>query len=412
MAGGTKLGTLYRAAMTGVLALIGTMTMLIVAVGNAGAAPSGPPIRIGGTLALTGPLASTAMIHKIVGDIYVENLNKANGLLGRPVEWVLYDDQSRPDVARALYDKLITGDKVDLLMGPYATGAILSAIAVAERHSKTLVHHTFGIPKLAKYDKQFSGNPSGYDFEVTFPGKVIDAIMSGDKKPRTIAIVTSKFSSVHFMSVGLRDVAKKRGLQEVLYLEFEFGNRDFGPIAARVREANADFLWMGAIGLEGNMLLESLKKLDYTPRNHFHLYPAPGPLANAPEGNLALAQTAFEDHPPFNASPIAAAFTKAFRERAIKANLPYVEADNQASNSFTAWQILEAAVTATKSLDDNVLARYIKANRFNTVNGTLRFDGPNNYGDDLSKVKQIQNGKWVVVWPPEFAPPGTKIILR
>ena len=95
------------------------------------------------------------MIHKIVGDMYIENLNKANGLLGRPVEWVLYDDQSKPDVARALYEKLVTGDKVDLLMGPYATGGILSAIAVAERHSKLLVHHTFGIPKLAKYDKQF-----------------------------------------------------------------------------------------------------------------------------------------------------------------------------------------------------------------------------------------------------------------
>lgn len=408
----TKQGKQSRATLKGLLAMIGATAMMIGAVGSTVAAPSGPPIRIGGTLALTGPLASTAMIHKIVGDIYIENLNKANGLLGRPVEWVLYDDQSRPDVARALYDKLVTGDKVDLLMGPYATGAILSAIAVAERHSRLLVHHTFGIPKLAKYDKQFSGNPSGFDFETTFPNKVIDGIMSGDKKPKTIAIITSKFSSVHFMSVGLREVAKKRGLQEVLYLEFEFGNRDFGPIAARVRDANADFLWMGAIGLEGNMLLEALKKLDHTPRNHFHLYPAPGPLANAPEGNLAMAQTAFEDHAPLNTSPVAAAFTKAFKERAIKANLPYVEADNQASNSYTAWQVLEAAVTATKSLDDNVLAKYIKANRFNTVNGTLRFDGANNYGDDLSKVKQVQNGKWVVVWPPEFAPPGTKIILR
>ncbi len=394
------------------LALFGAATLMIAATVGVQAAPSGPPIRIGGTLALTGPLAATALIHKIVGDLYIENLNKANGLLGRPVEWVLYDDQSKPDVARALYEKLVTGDKVDLLMGPYATGGILSAIAVAERHSKLLIHHTFGIPKLAKYDKQFSGNPSGYEFETTFPTKVVDAILSGDKKPKTIAIITSKFSSVHFMSVGARDVAKKRGLQEVLYLEFEFGNRDFGPIAARVREANPDFLWMGAIGLEGNMLLESLKKLDYTPKNHFHLYPAPGPLANAPEGNLALSQSGFEDHPPFNTSPVAAAFTKVFKERAIKANLPYVEADNQASNSFTAWQILEAAVTATKSLDDNVLAKYIKASRIVTVNGTLRFDGQNNFGDDLSKVKQVQNGKWVIVWPPEFAAPGAKIILR
>src|SRR5437016_12432416 len=73
------------------------------------AAPSGQPIRIGGTLALTGALAPTALLHKIAGEIFVEELNKGNGLLGRPVEWVLLDDQSKPDLTRSLYEKLITG---------------------------------------------------------------------------------------------------------------------------------------------------------------------------------------------------------------------------------------------------------------------------------------------------------------
>src|ERR1700741_4114906 len=87
--------------------------------------PAGQPVRIGSTLALTGPLSATAQIHKLVGEIYVEQLNKRGGLLGRPVEWVVKDDQSKPDLARTLYERLITVDKVDLLIGPYATGAIL-----------------------------------------------------------------------------------------------------------------------------------------------------------------------------------------------------------------------------------------------------------------------------------------------
>ena len=58
------------------------------------------PIRIGSTLALTGPLAATAQIHKIVGEIYIEQVNQRGGWLGRPLEWVLKDDQSKPDVAR------------------------------------------------------------------------------------------------------------------------------------------------------------------------------------------------------------------------------------------------------------------------------------------------------------------------
>jgi len=50
------------------------------------AAPSGPPVRIGSSLALTGPLEGTSTIHKIAGEISVEHINKRNGLLGRPIE--------------------------------------------------------------------------------------------------------------------------------------------------------------------------------------------------------------------------------------------------------------------------------------------------------------------------------------
>jgi len=380
-------------------------------VGSSGGAPSGTPVRIGSTLALTGPLAATALVHKISGEIFVEHLNKKNGLLGRPVEWVLLDDQSKPELARTLYERLITVDRVELLMGPYATGAILSAMAVAQRHGKLLIHHTFGIPHLAKYERHFPTWAIGPEPARTFPNTLFDALAAAGKPPKTIAIVTSKFPSVHFLSVGAREVAGKRGLREVLYLEFEFGNRDFGPIAARVREADPDFLWMGAIGLEGNLLLDALKKLDYAPKSHFYLYPAPGPLALAPEARHALSTTIFEEHPPFTASPVAAEFVKLYRERAAKAGLPYQSADIQAAASYAAWQLLDAAVTATQSLDDKALAQWLRGNRVDTIIGKLRFDGPNNYGDDLSKVKQVQDGKWVVVWPKDFAAPGARLLV-
>lgn len=395
-----------------VLGALAIVLLLALAMPVSGpAAPAGPPVRIGSTLALTGPLAATALVHKIVGEIYVDQLNRKNGLLGRPVEWVLLDDQSKPDLARTLYERLITVDKVDLLIGPYATGAILSAMGVAQRHDKLLIHHTFGVPHLAKYERHFPAWALGPEPGRTFPNLLFDALAATAKPPRTVAIVTDKFPSVHFMSVGAREVAQKRGLREVLYLEFEFGTRDFGPIAARIRDANPDFMWVGAIGLDGNLLLEALKKIDYTPRSHFYLYPAPGPMARAPEARYALATTVFEEHPPFTANPAAAEFTRLFRERAAKAGLPYQAVDVQAAASYTAWQLLEGAVTATKSLEDKTLAQWLKTNRVDTITGRLRFDGPNNYGDDLSKVKQVQDGKWVVVWPKEFAAPGAQLIV-
>jgi ABC-type branched-subunit amino acid transport system substrate-binding protein len=377
---------------------------------TAPAAPSGAPVRIGGTLALTGPLGPTALLHKIAGEVYVDELNRGNGLLGRPVEWVLLDDQSKPELTRSLYEKLITVDKVDLIIGPYATSGILAAMGVAQRYQKVYVHHSFGMPHLAKYEMHFPTAAFGPEPNRTLPTTVFDGLAATSKPPKTVAILTSKFPSAQFQSSGAKEVAEKRGLKVVLYLEYEFGTRDWGALAARVKDANPDFLWVGALGLDGNQLLEAMKKLDYTPPRHFHLFPAPGPLAGAPDGKLALSSTVFEEHPPFMNNPGAAKLIPLFRERAGKANVPYTYVDTQVAGSFAAWQVLEAAVNATKSLDDKAMGQWLRKNRVDTIIGTLRFDGPNNYGDDLFKMKQVQDGKWVVVWPREFAAPGVRLL--
>jgi ABC-type branched-subunit amino acid transport system substrate-binding protein len=372
--------------------------------------PTGAPIRVGSTLALTGPLSATAQIHKLAGDIYIEQVNKRGGWLGRPVVWEVKDDQSKPDLARTLYEQLVTADKVDLLMGPYATGAILSAIGVAQRYNKVLVQHTLGIPSLAKYDMTFPAWSIGSEPQTTVPNTVFDALAAGPKPPKTVAVVTSKFPSIQFMSAGAREVLKKRGLTEVLFLEWDFGNRDFGPIANRIKDAKPDFVWVGAIGLEGNLLLDAMKKIDYAPPQHFYLYPAPGPLVSLPEAKNALSVTIFEDQPPFTSNTGAAEFVKLYRERATKAGLTDPSVETQAAASYTAWQILEAGVVATKSIDDKKIGDWLKANKVDTLQGKLRFNGTGNFGDDLMRVKQVQNGKWVVVWPKEVTSGGAKLL--
>ncbi|RYF36684.1 MAG: ABC transporter substrate-binding protein [Comamonadaceae bacterium] len=376
----------------------------ILSAGAAAGALSGLPALAQGT----GPLSATALTHKLVGEIYVEQANRKGGWLGRKLEWIVKDDQSKPDLARTLYEQLVTSDKVDLLMGPYATGAILSAMGVAQRYNKVLVHHTFGIPSLAKYDMQFPAWSLGPDPGNTVPATLFDMLASTPKPPKTIAIVTSKFPSIHFMSLGGREAAKKRGIKEVLFLEWDFGNRDFGPIAARVKDANPDMVWIGDIGLEGNMLLDAMKKIDYAPPIHFHIYPAPGPMTKQADGDKALSLTIFEEHAPFTNNPVAAEFVKTFNERAKAANLPDTSVEVQAAASYSAWQILAAGVEGTKGLDDKKIADYLKKNKVETIHGTLRFDGPSNYGDDLMKIKQVQGGQWKVIWPTQFAAPGAK----
>ena len=391
------------AGMVGATAVLGAPAILR-------AAPSGKPVRVGGTLSLTGFLAQTAQIHKIAAEIMVEEINSRNGFLGRPVEYVLFDDQSKPDVARSLYEKLITVDKVDLIQGPYATAPILAAMGVAQRYGKVIIQSSMGIPKLQTYEMAFPATPFGPNPDQTYPNVILDAMASLPTPPKTIVILTSKFPSAQFMAQGMRAQSEKRGVKVVLYLEYESGNRDFGAIAARVKEANADFLWVGSLGLESNQVLEALRKLDYTPKNSFHLYPAPGPLALSPDGKNALCSTFLEPAEPFMSRPGVARQAAAYKERATKANLPYAIIDAQAAGMISEWQILEAGVNGAKSLDDKAIAAFLKKNGADTIYGNLRFDGPYNHGNAEQLIKQVQGGQWKVVWPTKYAAPGVKLI--
>lgn len=374
-------------------------------------AQSGKPIVIGQTLALTGPLGQTGMVHKIVGEIFVDDLNKAGGLLGRPVEWKLYDDKSKGSVARTQYERLITVDKVDLIIGPYATEGILAAMGVAQRYKKVFIQNTLGIPHLATYQGQFSALMIGAEPQNSFPRLVFKAYADSGFTPKSVAVVTSKFASAQFNSKGMEALAKERGMA-VTYLEYDFGTRDFGAIAARVKDANPDFIWTGVLGVEGHRILDAYGKLDYKPKAHLYLYPAPS-LAQVPGAEGGISQTSLEDQRPYTDDPTVKHFSEAFHEKAVKANLPYPFIDLQAGNSYAGWQILIAAVKATNSLDDAKLIEWLDKSEVQTVMGKRDFKGKfHTNSQDATQLRQIQNGKWVAVYPKERTLPETKFIAQ
>src|SRR4029078_12763708 len=135
-----------------------------------------------------------------------------------------------------------------------------------------------------------------------------------------------------------------------------------GSIAAVTRSARRDVMWGGAIALEGTQLLDAMSKIDYTPQEHFYMYPAPGPMSKSPLAKNALSMTVFEHPPPFTKAPGAAEFINLYHERAAKAGIPDTSVEVQAAASYTAWQILEAGVKGANSLDDKEIRAYLKKN--------------------------------------------------
>src|ERR1700689_5548071 len=114
---------------------LGPIALAVVLALCGGNARAADPIRIGFSMALTGGLAPNGKSALLAMQVWEKDINPKGGLLGRPVQLVYYDDQSQPSTGPSHYTKLLAVDKVDLVVGPYATAQIVPAMPIVmQRH--------------------------------------------------------------------------------------------------------------------------------------------------------------------------------------------------------------------------------------------------------------------------------------
>ena len=144
------------------------------------------PLKIGFSMAETGPLAGTGKSALLAMTMWAEDINAKGGLLGRQVKLVHYDDQSNPANVPAIYAKLLDIDKVDLINSGYGTPLIASTIPLAMQHDMVLIG-LFGLANNAKfkYDKFFGIFPAGEKPALTIMQPFFDAAMTMNPKPKT-----------------------------------------------------------------------------------------------------------------------------------------------------------------------------------------------------------------------------------
>jgi branched-chain amino acid transport system substrate-binding protein len=383
--------------------------------GGGGGTTSEGPIKIGSTLSLSGAFAATGVIHKIAGEQFVARLNAAGGLLGRQVNWIVRDDESDQAKVSTLYEQLITQDKVDLIIGPYATPNILSAMAVAQRHGFTMPQHTAVLAPLMTYPCQFPGWSIGEAPNEYVPNMLFDAVATLPAAPKRVAILTNQNGSTDFVSygagtnkVGMVSIAKDRGLNVVLEKRYPPNTSNWSELATQVRDARPDLVINDGLGVDPVGLLQAMAQLRYRPPMMFSLFPAPGPplgLGAASEGMLAV--SLFEPNPAAldRIGGDAPQIVSDFANRAKAANLPYPVFETQAAASWNAWEILVAAVKGAGAVNQKAMCDHLHANGAETTfSGKLAFDAAkNNFWPSTSGLKQIQNKEWVTVWPADRA---------
>src|SRR5580765_3394993 len=147
------------------------------------------PIKIGFSMALTGPLSPNGKQALLGMKIWEEEVNAKGGLLGRPVKLVSYDDQSNPSTVPGIYTKLIDVDKVNLVVSGYATNMVAPAMPVVMQKNKVFPS-LFALDANAefKYPKYFSLLPTGPETKTSFTEGFYQAAMEQNPKPTTIAL--------------------------------------------------------------------------------------------------------------------------------------------------------------------------------------------------------------------------------
>src|ERR1700730_8796352 len=182
---------LKRRAWAAASAAIAALASLLVGLAPAWA-QSGAPIKIGYSMALTGGLAPNGKSALLAQKIWEEDVNRKGGLLGRPVKLVYYDDKSAPAEGPAIYSQLLDIDKVDLIIGPYATAMIAPAMPIVIGRKKTFVA-LLGLAVNSEFDypHYFAMIPSGPDAKPAFTKGFYDIAMAQEPKPQTVAIVSA-----------------------------------------------------------------------------------------------------------------------------------------------------------------------------------------------------------------------------
>ena len=246
------------------MTLKGTIALTLVAALAGGSLPVAAqgPIRIGASLSLTGTYAKLGKNQHEGYQLCIKELNAKGGLLGRKLDLVMYDDQSLPPTAVRLYEKLITEDKVDAVMGPYSSPVSEAAANVTEKYKKVMVAPLAATTSIFKKGRK-------YMFMVISPAEgylegLVD--MAAKRGLKTVAVVNEDTLFSKAAASGAVELAKKKGLQVVFTEAYPKGNTDFSALLTKLRAANPDVVAAATYFDDAVALTRQMKELNVNPK--------------------------------------------------------------------------------------------------------------------------------------------------
>jgi branched-chain amino acid transport system substrate-binding protein len=355
-------------------------------------AQAADPVRIGVALSQTGNLADSAAPYFKGLDLWREQANARGGLAGRPIEFVVYDDRSDPATAARLYEKLITDDKVNLVISSLGSATAATGSAVAEKHKMVMINGGGAAEAIQqrgfKYVFQTAARISSY----------ADGIvpMIEKYKIKSIALVSRDYAAARDISKAIKEQIKDKDVKIVMDEYFPAGTADFSSQIAKGQQLQPD-LWIGLLYPgEAIETVRQFHSMNYMPK----FFVANGVSQDdfiksaGKDAEYALGMSLFEPSLPSEGNK---EFVKTYHDK-YSADPGYYSAFG-----FVAGTVLEAAVKKAGSIDTEKVREALTTLKMGSVMGRHEVD-PSTYMQIGVKglVVQVQNGKREVVWPEEY----------
>src|SRR6266540_3302583 len=354
-------------------------------------APAGDPIRIGYGIAMTGGLAPNGKSALLAQKIWEDDVNAKGGLLGRPVKLLVYDDQTNPATVPGIYTKLLEVDKVELIIGGYGTNVIAPAMPVVMQKNKVFIAVLgLAVNTEFNYPKYFAMIPAGPDPKPAFTKGFFDVAMRQDPKPRTVAIVAADAEFSVNASDGARDNAKAAGLNIVYDKRYPPTTTDFAPIVRAIQATNPDLAVICSYPPDSVGMVRAVNEVGFKPKMIGG--GMVGLQATAIKTQLGPLLNGFTNYDfwlpvPKMDFPGVADLMKKYQARAAAEGVDPL-GYYMAPWGYAQLQVLQQAVEAVKSFDDEKLANYMRANTFKTVVGDVKFGPQGEWAQ--SRVLQVQ----------------------
>jgi branched-chain amino acid transport system substrate-binding protein len=358
-----------------------------------------PPIRIGFSMAQTGMLAQATPSQLNTYNLWKDGVNARGGLdIGggkkRLIEFVQYDDQSRPDQAVRIYEKLITDDKVDLVLPPWGTPFHIALAPVLEKYKFPMVGNTAASVAVRKVKP-------GYVWFTTsaIPDKIGPELtaMAASNGVKSVAVINNVLPFTKELKAYLMPALKAANIEVKFEGEYPPDIKDMTSILTQIAQAKPDAVLALTYPSDSVLYAKQARELNIQAPFQFVAIGASDMPFRKAIGDPANGLVTIGHWAPSRSEWKGA---KEFYDRYVQR----FQAEPDFLNSALAWmslEILEQAV-AKAGLDKAKLRDAIAGGTFETINGTVKFDGVENTVTPTAFL-QIQQGKLELVWPKSIA---------